>query len=197
MFNVHRGVLCKSSKFFKRAMQPEWAERRTDANTLDLSDDPVEIVTLYVQWLYYGQVPVTIFKGDDYDSAKRSCEAGKIFATLAKAYIFGEKVMDATFRNAILLKFIETERVFRWYPEVDVAAIVYEGTTAGAPLRRLISDWIAYNANGHAGWLGYFDKCSREMLADAIKNMATVRSFSSTNLAIHPANDTYLEKEEA
>jgi hypothetical protein len=181
----------------KPAMQPEWAERTEDANTLDLSDDPLEIVTLYLQWLYSGQVPVIIFKGDDYDSAKRSCEAGKIFSTFAKAYIFGEKVMDATFHNAILLEYIETERVFRWYPEVDVIAIVYEGTTAGAPLRRLISDEIACNANGHAGWVEYFDKCSREMLADTIKNMAAVRSFSSTNLTTQPTNGTYLEKEEA
>jgi hypothetical protein len=57
--NDHQCVLTKPSEFFKRIMKPEWASMRTDAYTVDMSDDTVEDVAIYVRWLYFNNLLAT------------------------------------------------------------------------------------------------------------------------------------------
>jgi hypothetical protein len=50
--NIHRGVLCKISGFFRRAMKPEWTKLREQPDIIDLPDDSVQTVSDYIRWLH-------------------------------------------------------------------------------------------------------------------------------------------------
>jgi hypothetical protein len=95
--HAHQGVLCKSSEFFKNAMKPELAGRREDPGTIDLSDDSLDEVKLYVQWLYSDTI--NIKTTEDSPSKERLHEAETHYTVLVKAFIYGEKVMDTAYTN--------------------------------------------------------------------------------------------------
>jgi hypothetical protein len=43
--NIHCGVLCKSSCFFRRAIEPQWTELREQPDVIDLPDDFIQMVS--------------------------------------------------------------------------------------------------------------------------------------------------------
>jgi hypothetical protein len=193
--NVHQGLLCKSSEFFKRAMKPEWASLREDPHTIHLSEDTIEVVILYVRWLYRPELQVEVTMPEDNSDACRGVQSEKLYTELAEAYVFGEKILDASFKNAAVQKFLEVQRILTYSPGPCSVAIVYAGTTTGSRLRHLITDLIAYNASGHESWGTYFEEYPREALIDAIKAINTLRGRSgkSPYLSDHKK---YLEDED-
>ena len=177
--HVHRGVLCKSSTFFKNAMKPEWANSREHPETIDLSEDDSRTVCDYIQWLYSDHVPIDPHKtGEDSreDCAKK---AEKIFVLLAEAYVFGEKIMDFKYKNAIVRIIAKAKESYVWNMGPESVTIIYNGTSAGCPLRRLIADSIAHQAHddsmGGVGWMQYIEGYPREALVDSMKTMAKIR----------------------
>lgn len=195
MLNVHQSLLCKSSEFFKRVMKPEWATLREDPNIIDLSDDATDVVSLYVLWLYYDDVRLKLSVPDDKSPANLSLESEKVFVPLASAYVFGEKVMDSRFKNALVFKLLEAITAFGWCPGPAPAIIVYEGTTEGSPMRRLLSDIVACNAQVQPGWVSYIKDSPRELLADALIAMADRRSLKAGR-HYRESTASYLEKEQ-
>lgn len=194
-FNVHQGLLCATSEFFKRALKPEWTKQKTDPYTIDLSEDSREVVALYVRWLYRGELQLVGLHETAPDFEDTTAASGKVFNSLAAAYTYGEKIMDVKFKNAVVLKFLEAKRVFSWYPSCGVAKRVYQGTPAGSPLRRLLIDIIASNANTKDCWKTYFDKLTPEILLDVMKRMVELRpSLKTRPYQTSPLN--YLEEEE-
>jgi hypothetical protein len=156
-------------------MKPEWDELRSDPGIIDMSMDSTEVVVLYVQWLYHARICVELVNPEDGTDASRSAEATKVYDMLAAAYVFGEKIMDPIFKNQITLKFMAADTVFNWCPGPNAATIVYEGTSAGSQMRRLISDMIAHAGSNHPSWEENFDNYPRETLVDIIKAMVRSR----------------------
>jgi len=174
-------------------MKPEWASLREDPNTIDLSGDSTDVVLLYVRWLYSEEVQVEISKLD-LDHEARCSAAEKAYIALSSAYVFGEKILDTKFKNAVLLKIHKTNEVFEWSPGPIPAAIVYEGTTEGSPLRRLFADMIVCDASDDPSWAAYFKDYPRELLVDALTAMSAVRY--RVDYRGHLKRN-YLEKEES
>jgi hypothetical protein len=194
VFNVHQGLLTKSSEFFKRAMKPEWAASRSDPHTIDLSEDSPETVTLYINWLYHPNIE-TGLPTEKYNDTTTSRIPAKGYGVLAKAYVFGEKVMDTKFKTAVLLKLIEVEDALEECPGANDAIIVYAGTPAGSPMRQLITDLAVYNADDGGSWADYFKDIPSEAVIDVVTTMAKVRTGPSTK-PYKTSPGVYTEKEE-
>ncbi|CAI9627700.1 unnamed protein product [Alternaria burnsii] len=190
--NVHRGVLCKSSKFFQSAMKPEWTDMQAGPNVIDLSVDPVDIVSDYIKWLYCDNIPNKQYEAvaDTYE------EKEKVFVALAKSYVFGEKIIDVRYKNAVLQAIFTAQRALHWYMGPESVKIVYEGTPPQSPLRRLVAENVAYVAIDDSkeivGWMQEFDTYPREALVDALKATVKVRSEDPES---RPDVGSYLEKE--
>ena len=195
ILQVHKGLLCKSSEFFKRAMKSEWAGLRGEPDTIDLSGDCTETVLLYVQWLYTKEIQLQVSVPNGCSDAKRSAAAEKMYIPLSTAYVFGEKIMDISFKNAIVSKVVDTYSVVNWSPGPVPATVVYEGTTAGSPMRRLLSYLVAFYGTNHPSWISYFNGYPRELLVDALTAMSTVRCVMPGH-GYHGLPADYLERED-
>ncbi|KAF2993358.1 hypothetical protein E8E13_001642 [Curvularia kusanoi] len=170
-------------------------------NIIDLSDETVSTVSDYVKWLYAGSMPLTLYNADDIDERDQVAEeAEKVFVTLAEAYVFGEKIVDATYKNAVVRAVAAARSSSKWNMGPESVRIVYDGTPPGSPLRRMIAESLACLAHDDAkkgvGWMSFIDGYSKEALADALK--ATIRFRCKVDDdALKAANslDSYLEKE--
>jgi hypothetical protein len=197
ILNTHRGVLCKSSCFFERAMKPEWTELREQPDVIDLPDDSVQTVSDYVKWLYSNNMPIRLYNGKD-TREKAAEEAEKVFVMLAEAYVFGEKIVDTKYKNVVVRTVLAAIQSSGWYLGLTSIHIIYKGTPPTSPLRRLVADTVAfhsYDDSGEAnGWMDDFDGYPREALVDAMK--ATVKARSRPEHDTYRCIDAYLEKEQ-
>ena len=81
-----------------------------------------------------------------------------MFLTLARLYVFGERVLDSVIRDATIERLIAFGGVVNndlpthpHYPSPRVIETVYEGTTEAAPMRKLLVDM--YVRLGSKEWL--------------------------------------------
>lgn len=197
ILNIHRGVLCKSSGFFQSALKPEWSESREQPDVIDLPDDSVETVSDYIRWLYSGNLPIKIYNADGDTREKVAVEAEKVFVLLAEAYVFGEKIVDATYKRTVIETVLAAMNSSRWNLGPSSVDIIYKGTPSTSPLRRLVADKVALLAHDDLkqgnGWMAFFDAYPREALVDAIKATVTLRSKPENNR--RHGIDRYLDKE--
>ena len=144
---VHEELLRTTSPFFVASLKKEWIEGKE--RIIPLPDDEMDIVELYVQWLYRNKIYTRKPKEH---LAKESDE----YDTLIEAFIFGEKMEDDCFKDTIIDAIIAcsvTEDVTGKCrnpigPRVDRA---YDGTPPGSSLRRLLLD--IHLQRGHEGWV--------------------------------------------
>jgi hypothetical protein len=173
-------------------MKPEWTDMQAGPNVIDLSVDPVDIVSDYIKWLYYDTIP-----NKQYEAVANTYEEReKVFVALAKSYVFGEKIIDVRYKNAVLQAIFTAQRALHWYMGPESVKIVYEGTPPQSPLRRLIAENVTYMAYDDSkesvGWMQFFDTCPREALVDALKTTVKVRPEDPES---RPDVGSYLEKE--
>jgi hypothetical protein len=170
---------------------------REQPGFIDLSDDSVKIVSDYIRWLYCDHMPVQLYKATQDTRAKKAEEAGKVFLTLAEAYVFGEKIVDAKYKNAVVKTVIAAIESSQWNLGPDSVNIIYKGTPPKSPLRRLFADSVACMAfddsKGGVGWIQFIDGYPREALADAMK--ATIRARPEPTLSTYRNISLYLEEE--
>ncbi|KAI4711382.1 hypothetical protein J4E89_003947 [Alternaria sp. Ai002NY15] len=130
LMHVHATTLSKSSEFFKNALKQEW---RTDSTKpIDMSDVDPFIFEGYCGWLYTGRV----VHRNQYECYKY----------LASLYVLGERVMDVTLQNSVVAAIIRRSQTWRKYPGNPAIQIVYAGTPAGSPARRLLVDFWVFHA---------------------------------------------------
>jgi hypothetical protein len=125
------------------------------------------------------------------DSATVMDSAQETFVALAEAYVFGEKVIDTTYKNTILDTFITIQIKTSWSPEPDCANIIFAGTLPGHPARRLLADFVAHNAwdDSHlspVGWMSSIDDYPQQLLADAMKTILSIRPPSKCTCSSRP-----------
>ncbi|KAF2252550.1 hypothetical protein BU26DRAFT_480267 [Trematosphaeria pertusa] len=169
ILNVHQKILCTSSKFFQNASKPEWASSRSAPDTIDLTDESLGIVKSYVRWLYLGVLP------------KPGGSLDLDFNNLTNAYLFGERMMDIKYKNAVLdqliaVAFILATPKYQCYPPAEALRVVYKGTSPGSGARRLLADFIAYNAKeDDPEWNQEMESYKGEMWMDVMKAMTRLR----------------------
>jgi hypothetical protein len=95
-------------------MKPEWAKRRADPYMIDLTDEQLGSVTLYVQWLYTGDLHAQVNLEKGASIKTRAEENERMSEILVKAFILGDKLFDKDFQTVILQKWIDTHIITEW-----------------------------------------------------------------------------------
>lgn len=128
-------------------------------------------------------------------------EAEKVFVSLARAYVFREKVLDVKYKDAIVRTVAATMTDSKWSMGPESVGIFYSGTPSGSILRRSIAENIASIAYDETekgfGWMTFIDGYPREVLVDALK--ATVKMGHIMEKPDRPyliSLGSYLEKEQ-
>jgi hypothetical protein len=148
-FVVHESLIKSHSEFVCMALRGDWREAKE--RIIPLPDDDPEVFSVCQQWLYGG----LIHTRDDGTPS----EADDEYSTLVKAYILGEKIMDANFTDSIADAIIEKLRSMRCF-DTGLTDLVFDNTLPTSPLRRLWLD--AYYNFGSPEWL------NASLVADSI-----------------------------
>ena len=143
------------------------------------SDDDPKVVELYAQWLYCGRI---LSHDPTLDSEQDSGEPD----LLVGAFVFGENIQDAQFRDTVLdalIMYTSTpyKHGERWFPTGSTVRRAYKGTPVGSPLRRLMVD--LHSHHGSQEWIK--DDCSVDFLVDLVRNMYATRPAPITSDPTH------------
>jgi hypothetical protein len=147
-FVAHEDILCKGSPFFASACKKEWEQGRE--HFIPLEGDEPSVVDLYLQWIYTGR----IFSRP---SDEGGSDGEEELSILVEGFIFGEKVQNGDFKDAIVDAIVScfpvpTTKKAKLRPPpglcVDKA---YGGTPEASPLRKLLV--AMYVTRGRSRWL--------------------------------------------
>jgi hypothetical protein len=84
-------------------------------------------------------------EGEEGDQAER--KNGHEFNVLIGAFVFGEKVQDGDFKDAVIDTVAALdEKGTCWYPTGRLVDRAYTGTPGGSPIRRLLVDMYAFHS---------------------------------------------------
>ncbi|KAF2661610.1 hypothetical protein K491DRAFT_687382 [Lophiostoma macrostomum CBS 122681] len=207
-FYIHEHAICDRSPFIASAMKPEWATLRPDPRTIELPEDDPAAFSLYMTWLYSGKLPILPTSASSSTSTSTSTtipaltdsldpDAAEGHHTLAYAYILGERLLDASFKNAISDAYVLYARgsppARRMYPSNEDIRIIYEGTSESAPIRKLLVD--IWTCRGKHEWIEADPDLPREFLVEVTKGLLKVRtSVENLSRPWKTAHEQYHEK---
>lgn len=146
-FHAHEDVIKEKSDFFKAAFDRKWREGQS--RELELPEDEPSTVSGYLEWLYSGQVKTK--RQQDLSLDDRIDQDDH----LSKMYVFGEKVQDNAFCDAIMHNIArdcdEDCDDGRWVLGDAAIRTLYDGTLGGSPVRRFLVD--LHVARGSLDWV--------------------------------------------
>lgn len=185
-YAVHEELLCKRSVFFASAVKKEWTEGQR--RHVPLPDDLPSVVDLYLQWVYGGR----IFSRQ---AADEGVGDGKEFGLLIEGFIFGEKVQDGDFKDAVVDALInsfavpEKKKGLRWCPIAPWVDRAYQGTPEASPLRKLLV--TMYAVHGNRTWLP--GTTSIDFLADLAGQLLEDRKapYGPNTIKLHLSGCSY------
>jgi hypothetical protein len=153
-YKVRETLLSERSEFFASASKAEWKEGQE--HRVPLPDDTPPIVDLYVQWIYSGKILSRKTPVEEVGADEEECKNESAFDLLIGGFVFGEKIQDGNFKDAVLDALVHTvttpnEKGVCWYPTKSWVDQAYMGTPEGSPIRRLLVDMYTYH--GKADWL--------------------------------------------
>lgn len=180
-FSVHEAMLREHSKFFRSALDNDrWREGRS--RIVELPEDTAEVVTAYVDWLYFRRIASIPVSPPDLPM-----DDGE-YQLLARMYAFGEKVQSDFFCDdcltAMVLKTDEVaEDGTRTFPSHSAIMILYNNTPPDCPARKFVVDM--YHEFAMDAWIPKEIELSHpEFLADL------VHAFMSNRAAGPPHKQT-------
>ncbi|KAF2444471.1 hypothetical protein P171DRAFT_334923, partial [Karstenula rhodostoma CBS 690.94] len=145
-FAAHASFLCTRSDFFRTALSGErWQEAKS--RIVNLPDDNPKIFEMYLGHVYTRKIDTARTELDDpyaMDAAVYKATMQEEYADLFQLYVLGEKLLDNSVKDAaISAVFKRAEGRYngcRCSPSTKHLALVYEGTPAGSPCRRILID---------------------------------------------------------
>lgn len=110
---------------------------------------------------------------------KKMKDSQEELGVLIDGFIFGEKIQDGDFKDAIIDALISSVSTIGkedkcWYPAGEKVDRAYKGTPPGSPLRRLLVDMHVYH--GHRDWVK--DDASSDFLVDLVRDLLDVCDVS-------------------
>lgn len=173
-FVVHEDILSKGSPFFAAACKKEWKGRRE--HCIPLPDDDISTVDLYIQWIYTGRIFSRPF--DDGGS-----EGVEELGILVEGFIFGEKVQNGDFKDAVVDAIVKCFPVPSKKNKVGCPPVLcvdkaYGGTPEGSQLRKLLV--AIYATRGSRAWL--HGTTSMDFVADLAGRLLDERKSPTAGL---------------
>lgn len=136
-FYIHEQLLCEHSPFFRNGMKR--GRRKAKERVIHLPDDKVKIFTIYHMWLYFGYI-FTRSKDEEKNASSTSSTAE--WELLFDSYIFGMKIHDSNFKDALMDAIINKMNTIDKFPEK--VQQVYQNTPQNSPARRLLVEVCLY-----------------------------------------------------
>ena len=188
---VYESCITRNSDFFKAAMKKEWTEGQT--RTIKLPEEHcLETLTHYLNYAYSQALPTHNIRAVTSPGFPEGT-----WTTLANIYVLGERMADQSVRHAVIREFIRLPRLTceanksnkSFSPNAEAISLIYDGTTAGSPARRLMVDY--HVARGYESWLGDHHHPAFVLdLAKALqKKITSGASYSSFRSAALNADD--------
>lgn len=170
---AHEDYFVRHSAFFQAALKQEWAEGQT--HTIKLPEEKPDIVAFYLDYTYSERLPT--------DSTKRNSRNGKVYDVLADLYALGERLQDDKIRNVVIDEIVAFSRLYAkgtgfHYPLDYAITTIYESTTAGSPVRRLLVEMFL--TRGEAKWVR--DISQPEFLCDLAT--ASIAELQNTRVRV-------------
>lgn len=184
-FVVHESCIARNSDFFKAALKKEWAEGQTRIVKLP-EETCSETFAHYLNFAYHEKLPT---QGITAVAGKENLEVP--YDALGKIYVIGERMLDRSIRNAIVREFVRLltirspDGTTMWIPGQTCINPIYDGTSIGYPMRRMMLDIVI--AYGHAGGLfkglhpEFLEELAPKML-EKITAQVAVRDFRGKKL---------------
>lgn len=142
---VHGDRLVRNSAYSRAALREEWLEDQT--RVIKLVDESTEIMRHYIEYVYSGKPPTH----DLTVAPEARSIVSRHYPLLAEIYIIAERGLDAKCQNVIIRELIRLVKLTQKSPGVACVDIVYRGTTAESPARRLVVDFATGCINDY--WL--------------------------------------------
>jgi hypothetical protein len=179
-------------------MKPEWASLRPDPRTIELPDDDPAAFSIYMTWLYSGKLPILPSTAPPSLNDSLDPDAAEGHHTLAYAYVLGERLMDASFKNAICDAYVLYARgsppAKRMYPSNEDIRILYEGTSETAPVRQLLVD--IWTCRGKYEWIEADADLPKDFLVAVTRGLLKVRtSVENLSRPWKTAHEQYHERQ--
>lgn len=136
-FHIHETILSERSTFFKAAVSKRWQEGRN--GKINLPEDDPSLAGAYFDWLYSFKIPS---KSDQAVNVLDDSDIDAEYEYLSHMYVFGEKVVDDDFCNAVIdaiiakIEFDSGDAYY--YPSTKAVNILYEATAEGCPARKMM-----------------------------------------------------------
>jgi hypothetical protein len=138
---AHASYIARNSDFFKAALKKDWIEGQT--RVIKLPEERPDIVSHYLNYAYSKVLP-TVSDSDSTTTPNFNTE--QYYELLAELYVLGECLQDHSIRTAVIESSV---RSWEHLHSITVpASIIYRGTTAGSPARRLVVDLFLAHGEG-------------------------------------------------
>ncbi|KAI9876317.1 MAG: hypothetical protein M1830_006774 [Pleopsidium flavum] len=154
-FDVHQGLICHYSSYFKAALSGSFKESKK--GIVDLEDETEQTFKLFYLWLYSQKLVVEVSR--EYEAWLR----------LAELYVFGDKRGVPKLKNRII------DTMVAWNAQLDVVPLplnflVYDNTPEFSPLRKLLVDFVAWGMDVlDAKTFASTQEYSKEFLIDLVR----------------------------
>jgi hypothetical protein len=133
-FQMHRGLLCFHSEFFKKLLDGPFKEGGSKWQTLP--DVSRNTFTMFYNWIYAG----TVENSDKISDADLSNE------DIVDIYIFADYHMVPHLKNrALELYFLQDLQ--KWVVQINPSSRIYNNTTQSSMLRKLYADLLLETYN--------------------------------------------------
>ncbi|KAK4626946.1 hypothetical protein CLAFUW4_05214 [Fulvia fulva] len=135
-FAIHESLVAENSTFVRTAWSKDFKEAKD--RIIALPNDEPAVFQLYQDWLYDRKVYTQAGSTD--------------YKLLINAYIFGERMLDVRFKNAVIRDITRVLRTTSLF-DLTLTNLIYDNTPTDSKLRKLLRDIYA--------WLGsetWFDE---------------------------------------
>jgi hypothetical protein len=140
-FSVHKGILTAKSNFFEAALSARWLDEKE--KSVRLPEHTTTAFQSYVRWAYIGEVDLAPMpeKGGPEDMIETCTKTRSEHLDL---YLLAHYLQDISLLNKVIEIFVRmfevASKVGAPLPSADFIMNLYEGTSIGSPLRRVVVD---------------------------------------------------------
>jgi hypothetical protein len=136
-----KNVACETSRFFKAACNGSWKE--SEENMVRLPETDMDTFRTYKGWLYTGELDIR--KSPDsplqgYAESLSKENSIPAFTDLINAYVLGEFLEDAKFRNVAVDQAIKVKTEVGWGPSVGNVCDLFQRASHDCKLNNFFVD---------------------------------------------------------
>lgn len=169
-YTLHKCFATKSSEFFVKATNGRWKEGKD--KSVPLPDCMPEIFDIYLHWLYTGSIVLNITEDDEDRGTSEINE-------LMHLYVLGNFLLDRPFRNVIVDRTLEVNRLYKKYPGSEAINIIWPETPADCQMQRLILRFWAIRRTPEK-LAGSTEKTPQDFTSCLLKELGIIRDLGDS-----------------